>query len=233
MPNPAATPERDDGAPRVQHSSKLPDTTRRLDPRMRINLPTWLTLFRILLLPVMVLVYYSHSMIELVPLRFANIGAAVIFILAAITDWLDGYLARRWNQSSAFGAFLDPVADKLMVAVTLFLLVESHPTALLAITSAVIVGREIGISALREWMAEIGQRARVRVAMIGKVKTVMQMVAIVVLLIERDKGAQPLRTWYVGESLLVIAAVLTIWSGLAYMRAAWPALSNGGNGTAA
>lgn len=192
---------------------------------MRINLPTWLTLFRVLLLPVMVVVYYSHDMIHAVPLRFANFGAALIFVLAAFTDWLDGYLARRMNLTSAFGAFLDPVADKLMVAVTLFLLVESHPTALLAITSAVIVGREIGISALREWMAEIGARATVRVAMIGKLKTVMQIVAIVGLLLERDKDATLLRYWYVGESLLVIAAILTIWSGLMYLRAAWPALS--------
>lgn len=191
---------------------------------MRINLPTWMTLFRVGLLPVMVLVFYSHDMFNAIPLRAANIGAAIIFILAAITDWLDGYLARRMNLTSAFGAFLDPVADKLMVAVTLFLLVESHPTALLAITSAIIVGREIGISALREWMAEIGARAQVRVAMTGKLKTVMQIVAIVGLLLERDRDAELLRYWYVGETLLVIAAVLTIWSGLTYLRAAWPML---------
>lgn len=191
---------------------------------MRLNLPTWLTLFRILLLPVMVAVYYAHALIPWVPLRFANVGAALIFMAAAITDWFDGYLARRWNQTSAFGAFLDPVADKLMVTVTLFLLVQTHPTALLAVTGAVIVGREIGISALREWMAQLGLRSRVRVAMLGKLKTVMQIVAIVVLLLEHDKDAQPLRNWYVGESLLVIAAGLTIWSGLVYLRAAWPAL---------
>lgn len=191
---------------------------------MRINLPTWMTLFRVALLPVMVLVFYSHDMINAVPLRTANIGAAIIFIFAAITDWLDGYLARRMKLTSAFGAFLDPVADKLMVAVTLFLLVESHPTALLAITSAIIVGREIGVSALREWMAEIGARARVRVAIIGKLKTVMQIVAIVGLLLERDKDAELLRYWYVGETLLVIAAILTIWSGMMYLHAAWPML---------
>jgi len=182
---------------------------------MRVTLPTILTLFRIALLPVMVLVFYA-------PFRGANIAAALVFLAAALTDWLDGFIARRFNLGSAFGAFLDPVADKLMVAVTLFLLVQSHPTALLAVTAAVIVGREIGISALREWMAELGMRSRVRVAMLGKVKTVMQIVAIVVLLLEHDKEAQPLRNWYVGESLLVIAAGLTIWSGLAYLRAAWP-----------
>lgn len=190
----------------------------------RLSLPTWLTLFRILLLPVMVLVYYSHAMVDVVPLRFANLGAAVIFLLAGITDWLDGYLARRWNQTSAFGAFLDPVADKLMVAVTLFLLVQSHPTPLLAITAAIIVGREIGISALREWMAEVGQRGAVQVAWLGKLKTTIQFVAIVVLLLEHDKDATLLRYWRVGESLLVAAAVLTIWSGLMYLKAAWPAL---------
>lgn len=190
----------------------------------RISFPTWLTLFRILLLPVMVLVYYSHAVVEAIPLRLSNLGAALIFILAAFTDWLDGYLARRWNQTSDFGAFLDPVADKLMVAVTLFLLVQSHPTELLAITAAIIVGREIGISALREWMAEMGQRTKVSVAMLGKVKTAMQSVAIVVLLLEHDKEAELLRYWRVGEALLVIAAILTIWSGLLYLRAAWPTL---------
>jgi|SRR5690625_642972 len=191
---------------------------------MRINIPTWLTLFRMALLPVMVLVYYLHDIYAAIPLDVSTVGAAVIFVLAAVTDWFDGYLARRWNQTSAFGAFLDPVADKLMVAVTLFLLVQTHNTALMAIVSAVIVGREIGVSALREWMASIGQRSRVRVAMIGKLKTVMQMVAIVVLLLEHGKEAELLRYWYVGEALLVVAAVLTIWSGLAYLRAAWPSL---------
>lgn len=191
---------------------------------MRINFPTWLTLFRMALLPVMVLVYYLHDIYAGIPMPVSTVGAAVIFVVAALTDWFDGYLARRWNQTSAFGAFLDPVADKLMVAVTLFLLVQSHNTALMAIISAVIVGREIGVSALREWMASIGQRSRVRVAMIGKLKTVMQMVAIVVLLLEHGKGAELLRYWYVGESLLVIAAVLTIWSGMAYLHAAWPSL---------
>src|SRR3569833_2400570 len=186
---------------------------------MRINLPTWLTLFRVALLPVMVVVFY-------VPFRGHNITAAIVFGLAAVTVWLDGYLARRLNLTSAFGAFLDPVADKLMVAVTLFLLVESHrggwPGILMAVTSAVIVGREISISALREWMAEIGQRATVRVAAIGKIKTVLQLVAMVALLYQHD--LEGLRLFHVGESLLVLAAGLTIWSGLLYVRAAWPIL---------
>ena len=194
---------------------------------MRINLPTWLTLFRVLLLPVMVLVFYSHDAISAIPLRFANTAAVVVFALAAVTDWLDGWIARRWHMESAFGAFLDPVADKLMIAVTLFVLVQSHPTWLLAVTSAVIVGREITVSALREWMAFVGERALVKVQWVGKFKTVMQIVAILILLWERDKDAAFLRVWYAGEVLLVFAAVLTIWSGLAYLQAAWPVLREG------
>lgn len=188
---------------------------------MRINLPTWLTLFRVALLPVMVVVFY-------LPFPGHNITAAIVFVLAAFTDWLDGYLARRMNLTSAFGAFLDPVADKLMVAVTLFLLVESHrggwPGILMAVTAAVIVGREISVSALREWMAEIGMSATVKVALIGKLKTVMQMVALVVLIVQHEKAAEALRLYHIGEALLVIAGILTIWSGLYYLRAAWPML---------
>jgi CDP-diacylglycerol--glycerol-3-phosphate 3-phosphatidyltransferase len=189
---------------------------------MRINLPTWLTLFRVALLPVMVAVFY-------LPFPGHNITAAIVFVLAAITDWLDGYLARSMNLTSAFGAFLDPVADKLMVAVTLFLLVESDPTSgwssiLLALTSAVIVGREISISALREWMAEIGMGATVKVALVGKLKTIMQMVALVVLIVQHEKEATALRLYHIGEGLLVIAGILTIWSGVYYLRAAWPIL---------
>ena len=182
---------------------------------MRITIPTALTLFRILLLPVMVIVFYS-------PFNGSNVAAAIIFIAAAITDWLDGFIARRWNMGSAFGEFLDPVADKLMVGVTLFLLVQENPTPLMAITSAIIVGREISISALREWMAEIGQRGHVRVATLGKVKTTLQIVAIVVLLYQHD--LEGLRLFHAGETLIVAAAVLTIWSAIAYVRAAWPVL---------
>ncbi|MFO1505952.1 MAG: CDP-diacylglycerol--glycerol-3-phosphate 3-phosphatidyltransferase [Lysobacterales bacterium] len=185
---------------------------------MRITLPTMLTLFRIALLPVMVIVFYAGF-------RGANVTAAAIFLLAAVTDWLDGWIARRYRMTSAFGEFLDPVADKLMVAVTLFLLVQENHTPVLAVTSAIIVGREISISALREWMAEIGQRRTVRVAMIGKVKTVMQIIAIVVLLYQHD--LEGLRLFHAGETLLIIAAVMTLWSGWYYLRAAWPALNGG------
>ena len=186
---------------------------------MPLTWPTILTLFRIALLPVMVAVFYAGF-------HGANIAAAAIFLAAAITDWLDGYIARRLNQYSRFGAFLDPVADKLMVAVTLFLLVQENPTPLLAVVSAIIVGREIAISALREWMAEIGARGLVKVAMLGKIKTVMQIVAIVVLLYQHESVG--LRLFHVGEALLVIAAALTIWSGLDYLRAAWPAMRGEG-----
>jgi CDP-diacylglycerol--glycerol-3-phosphate 3-phosphatidyltransferase len=183
---------------------------------MVLTVPTMLTLFRIALLPVMVIVFYA-------PFHGANIAAALIFLAAAVTDWLDGYIARRYNQWSAFGAFLDPVADKLMVGVTLFLLVQENPTPLLAVTSAVIVGREIAISALREWMAEIGQRKQVNVATLGKVKTVMQIVAIEVLLYQHD--LEGLKLFHVGEAVLVVAALLTIWSALVYLRASWPLIN--------
>ena len=180
-----------------------------------LTVPTILTLFRIALLPVMVIVFYA-------PFKGANVVAAAIFLAAGLTDWLDGWLARRFHLMSAFGAFLDPVADKLMVAVTLFLLVQDNPTRLMAVTSAVIVGREITISALREWMAEIGQRTRVNVAGIGKIKTIMQIVALTVLLYQHD--SESLRFYYVGETLLVAAAAMTIWSAFIYLRAAWPAM---------
>ncbi|MBS0557221.1 MAG: CDP-diacylglycerol--glycerol-3-phosphate 3-phosphatidyltransferase [Proteobacteria bacterium] len=182
---------------------------------MKWTWPTILTLFRIALLPVMIAVFYAGF-------RGANVTAALIFLAAALTDWLDGFIARRFDQYSRFGAFLDPVADKLMVAVTLFLLVQENPTPLLAITSAIIVGREIAISALREWMAEIGAHGLVKVAMLGKIKTLMQIVAIVVLLYQHE--SESLRLFHVGETLLVVAAALTIWSGLDYLRAAWPAM---------
>ena len=182
---------------------------------MRITLPTVLTIFRIALLPVMVVVFYA-------PFRGANIAASAVFIAAALTDWLDGWVARRYGMTSAFGEFLDPVADKLMVATTLCLLIQDNPTIPLAIMSAIIIGREITISALREWMAEIGQRARVRVASIGKLKTIAQLFALVVLLYQKDLDGYGL--FHVGEVLLGLAALLTIWSGIVYVRAAWPVL---------
>jgi CDP-diacylglycerol--glycerol-3-phosphate 3-phosphatidyltransferase len=191
---------------------------------MKLTIPTWLTLLRIVLIPVLVVVFY-------LPYKWTNFAAAFIFILAAVTDWLDGWIARRYHLYSAFGAFLDPVADKLMVAVSLFLIVQDNPTMWMAIWAAVIVGREIAVSALREWMAELGQRARVKVATIGKIKTIVQMVALGCLLYASTPGALDrqdiwLGEWifHLGDWLLAIAAILTLWSGIQYLHAAWPIL---------
>jgi CDP-diacylglycerol--glycerol-3-phosphate 3-phosphatidyltransferase/cardiolipin synthase len=185
-----------------------------------LNLPNGLTLFRIVLIPVFVGVY-------LLPFGWVNAVAALIFALAAVTDWLDGYLARRLNQTSPFGAFLDPVADKLMVAVALIVIVDQNPTewpgVWLAIPSAVIVGREIAVSALREWMAELGARTKVAVSVIGKVKTATQMVAILFLLYQQPLLHIPVVE--IGFALLYLSAVLTLWSMMIYLRAAWPVLN--------
>jgi CDP-diacylglycerol---glycerol-3-phosphate 3-phosphatidyltransferase len=184
-----------------------------------MNLPNVLTLLRIVLIPFFIIAYYW-------PTPFAGWVSAVIFALAAITDWLDGYLARKWQQESSFGAFLDPVADKLMVAAALILLVDTYGRlfsewpAILSIPAIIIVGREIVISALREWMAEIGERAQVAVSMIGKAKTALQMIAIFIMI-----GAVPGTTMaWVGVGILYAAALLTLWSMFFYLHAAWPHL---------
>jgi CDP-diacylglycerol--glycerol-3-phosphate 3-phosphatidyltransferase/cardiolipin synthase len=159
------------------------------------------------------------------PLSWVNLATTGIFALAAITDWFDGYLARRWQQTSAFGAFLDPVADKLLVAVVLVLLVQKHPSVWMAIPAAVIIGREITISALREWMAELGERTQVSVSFIGKVKTVAQMGALLMLLY--DVPLFDISMHKAGYILLYIAALLTLWSMFIYLRAALPILLRG------
>jgi CDP-diacylglycerol--glycerol-3-phosphate 3-phosphatidyltransferase len=177
-----------------------------------INIPNALTLLRILLVPVLVLVFY-------LPFQGHLLVAAGVFAVAAVTDWFDGYLARRLGQMTPFGAFLDPVADKVMVAVALVLLVERHNDLLFTLAACVIIGREIVVSALREWMAELGRRTSVAVSMVGKVKTGFQMVSIVVLLAvdaERD-GSEVLAA---GVVLLYVAAALTLWSMWVYLRAA-------------
>ena len=186
---------------------------------MKLTVPTLLTLLRIVMIPVLVAVFY-------LPYKWTNFASAFIFAFASITDWLDGWIARRYNQHSAFGAFLDPVADKLMVATALLLIVQKHPTPWMALWAAVIIGREIAVSALREWMAEIGQRARVKVAAIGKLKTVVQMVALTVLLYSApERLGSPLTLLFkIGDWMLAVAALLTLWSGFAYLRAAWPSL---------
>jgi len=182
---------------------------------MNWNVPNILTFLRIVLIPVFVLVFF-------VPYSWSSLVCAAIFGLAALTDWLDGYLARRLKQLSVFGAFLDPVADKLMIAVALVLLVQANPTILFVIPAAIIIGREIVISALREWMAEIGERTKVAVSVIGKIKTIAQMVAILLLLYRSPLG--PFPTYEVGMVLLYAAAILTLWSMLLYLGAAWPIL---------
>ena len=182
---------------------------------MQFNLPTIFTLLRIVLIPGFVGVFF-------LPVKWANTASAAMFGLAALTDWLDGYLARRWQQTSHFGAFLDPVADKLMVAAALVLLVQAIPTPWMAIAAVVIIGREITISALREWMAQIGSQATVAVSMIGKLKTTAQMVALLLLLYREPLGIFPTRQ--VGLALLLIAAALTLWSMTRYLLAAWPVM---------
>jgi len=185
---------------------------------LSINIPNSLTLLRICLIPVLVVVFYM-------PFKNHLMVAAVIFAFAAVTDWVDGYLARRLDQMTTFGAFLDPVADKLMVAIALVLLVERHDTLLFTLAACVIIGREIVISALREWMAELGERTSVAVSYIGKVKTAFQMIAITGLL-----AIDPARdeTWLLAACYLVLytAAVLTLWSMVIYLRAAWAVIKD-------
>nr|WP_301334294.1 CDP-diacylglycerol--glycerol-3-phosphate 3-phosphatidyltransferase [Solimonas sp. SE-A11] len=185
-------------------------------------MPLALTLGRVAAIPVVLALFY-------VPVHIAGYEvsrqlATVIYAAAAITDWLDGYLARKWNQTSKFGAFLDPVADKLLVAVCLVMLLQDQPGGVLAALVAVIVGREITISALREWMAELGARTHVAVSWIGKVKTGFQMTAIGMMIWEIDTFHLPI--YHLGYGLLFIAAVLTIWSMVVYLRAAWPLMSD-------
>lgn len=183
---------------------------------MPVNLPILLTWLRILLIPLFVGVFYFEKSWVSAPNQ--NLVATVIFTAAALTDWLDGWLARRWNQTSAFGAFLDPVADKLMVAAALITLVQLERVD--AIIALIIIGREITISALREWMANIGRAKSVAVSLAGKIKTVSQMVAIPLLLYHDPAG--PLDTHRVGTWLIYIAAVLTLLSMVYYLRAALP-----------
>lgn len=183
-----------------------------------MTIPTLLTVARIGLIPIFVVCFY-------LPFEWARPVTAVIFTLAAVTDWLDGYLARRLDQMSAFGAFLDPVADKLMVAVALIFLVEASPSPWLAIPAAVIIGREITVSALREWMAGVGQSRKVSVNVIGKVKTTAQMLALILLLYHRPIAGIGLDK--IGLGLLYLAAVLTLWSMIVYLGKAWPSLNKG------
>lgn len=185
---------------------------------MTMTLPTKLTVLRILMIPVFIVLFY-------VPLfGLNNYLLTGLFILAGLTDWFDGFLARRMKLQSDFGKFLDPVADKLMVSIVLVLLVSAHPGWLLAIPVIIIIGRELTISALREWMANVGESTKVAVSIIGKFKTATQMTAIGFLLFEKPVGDFP--TLQVGYVLLYIAAVLTLWSAYIYVQAAWPSLND-------
>jgi CDP-diacylglycerol--glycerol-3-phosphate 3-phosphatidyltransferase/cardiolipin synthase len=188
---------------------------------MPFNLPNSLTWLRICLIPLFVAVFYLPD--GWVPKHDINLTATGLFALAAVTDWLDGWLARRMNQMSAFGAFLDPVADKLMVAAALIVLVDLNRASV--DVALIIIGREIAISALREWMAKVGRSGNVAVSFIGKLKTTAQMLAILLLLYHDPIGSW-LWTPIVGRWLLYLAALLTLWSMFHYLRMAWKALKN-------
>ena len=184
---------------------------------MPMNLPILLTWARVIAIPVLVAIYYApfsnYAMMR-------DVLATVLFVVAAVTDWLDGYLARKWNQTSAFGAFLDPVADKLLVAACLIVLV--HDQRVHGLIALIIIGREITISALREWMASIGARTAVAVNQLGKWKTAVQMVALPMLLF--NSVFFGIDTRLVGTWLIYIAAALTVISMVVYLKAAYPTL---------
>ena len=186
---------------------------------MHITLPTGITLFRIALIPLFAVVFY-------LPFAWANVVATIVFTLAAVTDWVDGYLARSLAMESRFGAFLDPVADKLMVVVVIILLVEAHPSIWVALPSVIIVAREITISALREWMAELGSGTTVAVSYVGKVKTVIQMIALGFMIYFEPFIGLPIFT--IGLTIYYVAALLTLYSMFIYLRAAWPVLIDEG-----
>src|SRR5690625_621386 len=190
-----------------------------------MNLPNSLTLLRVAFIPVFIVLFY-------LPFTWSYYASAVVFILAAITDWLDGFLARRLQQMTKFGAFLDPVADKLIVVTALILLLQdyavTHPRSsmLFAVAVVIIIGREIVISALREWMAELGSRASVAVSMVGKLKTTLQMIAIIVLLAFNPSQYPMLH--YVGVLLVYAAAALTLWSMIVYLKIGRASCREGG-----
>ena len=184
---------------------------------MKLNFAIILTLFRIAAIPAVVVCFYS-------PIPNARPIAAILFGIAAITDFIDGWVARRFNQTSRFGEFLDPVADKLMVAIVLVMLVQAQSGWFEDIIAMIIIGREITVSALREWMATIGERANVKVSMAGKIKTTLQMFGIAFMVYKNPLFG--IDMYAVGFGLLVLAAVMTIWSMVIYLKAAWPFISS-------
>ena len=182
---------------------------------MPFTIPNLLTYFRIIAIPLVVVIYY-------LPFSWAGQASGIVFGLAAVTDWFDGYLARRLNQTSRFGAFLDPVADKLIVTTALVVLVQNDPTVVLMVVAAIIIGREITVSALREWMSELGARARVKVTFFAKWKTTVQMFGIGFMLYQEPSFGLPV--YQIGTALLIAAAGLTLWSMADYLRSAWPVM---------
>ncbi|MGP4123050.1 MAG: CDP-diacylglycerol--glycerol-3-phosphate 3-phosphatidyltransferase [Sodalis sp. (in: enterobacteria)] len=176
---------------------------------MQLNIPTWLTMFRIVVIPFFILAFY-------LPFKWAPLSCALIFILAAMTDWFDGFLARRWKQTTRFGEFLDPVADKVMVVTALVLVEEHFHSWWITLPAATMIAREIIISALREWMAEIGKRSSVEVSWIGKMKTTAQMLALVALIWRPDDIVSA-----IGIVAMYISALLTLLSMFQYLYASW------------
>ena len=191
-------------------------STRGANSQSHWNLPNTLTWLRILMIPAILALFY------LLPYPWADPAACAAFALAGITDTLDGYYARKLGQTSRLGAFLDPVADKLIVAAALVLIVSKDPRWFVVIVAVVIIGREIAVSALREWMAEIGARNRIKVTILAKYKTIMQIVGLSLLLFRQDLFGIP--TYKLGLALTGVAAVLTLWSMVQYLRVAWPEL---------
>ncbi len=186
---------------------------------MKVTIPTAVTLFRIGLIPLFVIVFY-------LPFQWSDLVAAAIFGFASLTDWVDGYLARALKQESSFGAFLDPVADKLMVVVAIVLIVESHPSIYIAIPSVIIIAREISVSALREWMAELGSRAAVQVSFFGKAKTTTQLISLLLMIYSEPYFDLP--TFEIGLVVYYLAAFFTVVSMVQYLRAAWPVIVKNG-----
>ena len=185
---------------------------------MKFNLPILLTWARIVAIPFIVILY-------ILPFHQAHLTAAIVFAIVALTDWLDGYLARSMNVVSRFGAFLDPVADKLLVAVVLVMLLAVYHNWVFVLCCMVIIGREIAVSAMREWLAEVGKRAKIAVSMLSKIKTVVQMLGIAFLLWAHPDLNSSI--FWVGMVLVVIAAVLTVWTMWLYLKTAWPDLTLG------
>jgi CDP-diacylglycerol--glycerol-3-phosphate 3-phosphatidyltransferase len=188
---------------------------------MKFNLPNALTWFRVVAIPLVVAVFFGSELFGWQE-SWARPAAGLLFGLAGITDYFDGYLARRLGLTSSFGAFLDPVADKLIVSTALVLLVQADPHVSLALVAAIIIGREITVSALREWMSQIGARAHVAVSIFGKWKTTLQIIGISLMLYREPLFTLPV--YRVGEWLVYVAAALTLWSMIDYLRAAWPAM---------